>query len=140
MFRRAFPDLLVVPRQQPSGKTHHPVLDRSRRLVFAHRGGALLRPENTIVAFDHGLGLGSDGLELDVRLTRDGEVVVIHDATLDRTTDAAGAVDLQTWRDLANVDAGYRFEAGGTHPFRGQGIRIPLLRQVLERYRSVPMI
>ena len=51
-----------------------------RPLVFAHRGGAALRPENTIAAFDHGLALGADGLELDVHLSRDGVVVVHHDA------------------------------------------------------------
>jgi glycerophosphoryl diester phosphodiesterase len=58
---------------------------RSRPLVYAHRGGAALRPENTLAAFDHGLALGADGLELDVHLSRDGVVVVHHDATLERT-------------------------------------------------------
>ncbi len=61
----------------------------SRPLVFAHRGGAALRPENTIAAFDHGLALGADGLELDVHLSRDGVVVVHHDDTLERTTERA---------------------------------------------------
>ncbi len=59
----------------------------SRPLVFAHRGGLALRPENTLVSFDHGLSLGADGVELDVHLSRDGVVVVHHDDTLDRTTD-----------------------------------------------------
>ena len=60
----------------------------NRPLVFAHRGGAALGPENTLAAFDQGLALGSDGLELDVRLSRDGVVVVHHDSSLERTTDA----------------------------------------------------
>ena len=64
----------------------------SRPLVFAHRGGAALRPENTLASFDHGLSLGADGLELDVHLSRDGVVVVHHDETLDRTTDARGPI------------------------------------------------
>ncbi|HWQ00281.1 MAG TPA: glycerophosphodiester phosphodiesterase family protein, partial [Vicinamibacterales bacterium] len=64
----------------------------ARPRVFAHRGGAALAPENTIAAFDRGLACGADGLELDVRLARDGVPVVIHDATLDRTTDAVGPV------------------------------------------------
>ena len=59
-------------------------------LAFAHRGGAALRPENTLLAFDHGMALGADGLELDVHLSRDGVVVVHHDATLDRTTNGTG--------------------------------------------------
>src|SRR5580704_16191088 len=59
-------------------------------LVFAHRGGSSLAPENTIAAFDNGLALGADGLELDVHLSRDGVVVVHHDRTLDRTPPPGG--------------------------------------------------
>ena len=68
----------------------------ARPLVFAHRGGAALRPENTMVAFDHGLALGADGVELDVHLSRDGVVVVHHDDTLDRTTSAHGPIAART--------------------------------------------
>jgi glycerophosphoryl diester phosphodiesterase len=114
-------------------------------LVYAHRGGAALRPENTIAAFDYGLALGAHGLELDVRLTRDDEVVVHHDATLERTTDGRGRVSAYTASDLAALDAGFRFTprdgAGdGSSPFRGQGIRIPTLAEVLGRYPGVPII
>lgn len=104
-------------------------------LVFAHRGGAALRPENTLAAFDHGLSLGADGLELDVRLSRDGVVVVHHDATLDRTTDARGPVVRLTADELARVDAAAR------HPeFRGRGIGVPTLREVLRRYRDARIV
>lgn len=119
----------------------HP--DRARPLVYAHRGGAALRPENTIEAFDHGLRLGADGLELDVHLTRDGVVVVIHDDTLERTTDARGAVSDLTAAELAGADAGYRFTNGNPDdpwPFRARGVRIPALGDVLARYRDVPII
>src|ERR671916_49981 len=78
-----------------------------RPLVYAHRGGAALRPENTIAAFDHGLALGADGLELDVHLSKDGVVVVHHDASLERTTDARGPLGAYTADELARVDAGY---------------------------------
>jgi glycerophosphoryl diester phosphodiesterase len=118
----------------------HPVLSRTRRLVFAHRGGAGLRPENTFAAFDYGLELGADGLEIDVRLTRDGEVVVFHDAVLDRTTDARGPLSRCTWRELARVDAGYRFGTDGRHPFRGRAVSIPRLADVLTRYPGTPLI
>src|SRR5215208_1510272 len=64
----------------------HSFFDSPRALVFAHRGGAALAPENTIAAFDNGLRCGADGIELDVRMARDGGVVVHHDPTLDRTT------------------------------------------------------
>jgi glycerophosphoryl diester phosphodiesterase len=120
--------------------------------VYAHRGGAALRPENTIEAFDHGLALGADGLELDVHLSRDGVVVVNHDDTLERTTDARGPVAAFTADELARVDAGFWFRppsAGSSssdtatetpYPFRGRGISIPTLREVLRRYRDARLI
>ena len=115
-----------------------------RPLVYAHRGGSKLRPENTLASFDNGLALGADGLELDVRLSRDGQVVVHHDEALDRTTNATGPLADRTAAELAAVDAGYRFQAGEgsatTFPFRGTGIGIPTLATVLERYPGVPLI
>ncbi|MFL6279872.1 MAG: glycerophosphodiester phosphodiesterase [Vicinamibacterales bacterium] len=112
-----------------------------RPLVYAHRGGAALRPENTIASFDYGLSLGADGLEFDVRLSRDGVVVVHHDATLERTTDAAGPVSSLTADELARVDAAHWFTPqSGSFPYRGQGHGVPRLRQVLSRYPGVPLI
>jgi glycerophosphoryl diester phosphodiesterase len=90
-------------------------------LVFAHRGGAGLAPENTIVAFDNGLRTGADGLELDVRLSRDGEVVVHHDRALDRTTALRGALDAHDARELASHG-------------------IPLLSSVLTRYATARIV
>ena len=111
-----------------------------RPLVYAHRGGAALRPENTLVAFDHGLTLGADGLEFDVHLSRDGVAVVHHDDTLDRTTDRTGPIGALTAADLAKVDAGYRFAlTADVFPYRGLGWGVPTLRQVLSRY-PVPLI
>ena len=104
-------------------------------LVYAHRGGAALRPENTIAAFDHGLACGADGLELDVQLAQDGVVVVHHDTTLERTTNGRGPVASLTAAELAALDAGYHFGDGqGGYPFRNQAIGVPRLREVLERY------
>jgi glycerophosphoryl diester phosphodiesterase len=111
-----------------------------RPQVFAHRGGCDLGPENTIAAFDIGMGTGADGLELDVHLSADGVVVVHHDRTLDRTTNASGPVAARTAAELAQVDAGYRFERGGAFPFRGQGIGVSTLADVLQRYRDTPTI
>ena len=116
-------------------------LDNPRPQIFAHRGGAALGPENTIAAFDRGLQAGADGLELDVHLSSDGVVVVHHDDTLDRTTDATGPVAARTAAELATVDAGARFvAASGEMPFRGQGIGVPTFREVLRRYQDVPVI
>ncbi len=102
--------------------------------VFAHRGGRALGPENTIEAFERGLRAGADGLELDVRLSADGQPVVIHDATLDRTTDAVGPVRRRTAAELARVDAAARFEQEGRLPLCGTGIGIPTLAEVLDRF------
>jgi glycerophosphoryl diester phosphodiesterase len=74
-----------------------------RPLISAHRGGALLWPENSLTAFRGALGLGVDLVELDVHLTKDGEVVVIHDPTLERTTTGRGAVRDHAWADLGAV-------------------------------------
>jgi|WetSurMetagenome_2_1015567.scaffolds.fasta_scaffold174444_2 glycerophosphoryl diester phosphodiesterase len=106
-------------------------------LVFGHRGGSRLAPENTLAAFDRGVAEGVDGLELDVRLSRDGEVMVCHDATVDRTCDGRGAVADLMATELARLDAGFRFSSGdGTHPFRGRGLAVPTLREVLRRHPS----
>ncbi len=76
---------------------------RARPLIAAHRGGALLWPENSLTAFRGALALGVDLLELDVHLSRDAEVVVLHDPTLDRTTEGHGAVHERVWAELATA-------------------------------------
>lgn len=103
---------------------------------IAHRGGALLRPEETLAAYEHAVEVGADVLEMDLHATKDGAVVLNHDATLDRTTDGTGRLDQRTWAELQQLDAGYRFtrDGGQTFPFRGQGVRMASFRQVLERF------
>jgi glycerophosphoryl diester phosphodiesterase len=123
-----------VPARLPA------VFQSDRPLVFAHRGGAKLAPENTMPAIDNGMALGADGLEIDVQLSADGIPVVIHDTTLDRTTDRTGPVKDLTAAELARVDAGYRFELDGHHPFRGQRIGVPLLDDVLARHATTRVI
>lgn len=117
-----------------------PVFESPRPLVFAHRGGARLAPENTVAALDNGLALGADGLEIDVQLSADGVPVVIHDRTLARTTDRVDPVRALTADELARVDAGYRFERAGGHPFRGQELGVPTLAAVLARHREARVI
>src|SRR5579864_8516667 len=104
------------------------LLALDRVVAIAHRGGSRLRPENTLAAFDHAMTLGVDGLECDVHLSRDGDVVVIHDATLDRTTDASGPVVARSVGELRQVDAGFRFGEAEGFPFRGRQIFVPTLK------------
>lgn len=91
-------------------------------------------------ALDNGLALGADGLEIDVQLSRDGVPVVIHDRTLDRTTDRHGPVNALTAAELARVDAGYHFTRDGAHPFRGRGIGVTTLDAVLARHHHARVI
>jgi len=99
-------------------------------LVIGRRGASARAPENTIAAFEAALEDGADGIELDVQLSKDGHPVVIHDPTLDRTTDGAGPVRACTVRELKRLDAGGWFG----RPFRGQ--RLQTLQEVLERFRG----
>jgi glycerophosphoryl diester phosphodiesterase len=87
-----------------------------------------------------GLADGADRFELDVHATADGEVVVLHDEMLDRTTDGTGPVRNLPLARVAALDAGYRFQlADGTYPFRGRGVRIPTLAALLEAFPAVPV-
>ncbi len=112
-------------------------LDLDRRFVIAHRGGARRRPENTMTAFDDAVALGVDAIELDVHLSKDGQPVVIHDATLERTTNGRGAVADNTADALSRLDAGWAFEDSGARPFRSQDIGVPSLESVLRRHRNM---
>ena len=95
-------------------------------LIIAHRGHLSAAPENTMPAFQGALAAGADGIELDVRLTRDGQLVVFHDRRLDRTSDGHGPVDHYTLADIRSLDVGSWF----SHQFKGEGA--PTLDQVFE--------
>lgn len=95
-------------------------------LIIAHRGASRYAPENTLASFEKALALGCDGIELDVHLTRDGRLVVLHDVTVDRTTGGHGPVAEMTWDQLRRLDAGSWF----SDTFTGQ--RIPTLDDVLD--------
>jgi glycerophosphoryl diester phosphodiesterase len=97
-------------------------------LVNAHRGASGYAPENTFAAFDLARQVGADGVETDVRLTRDGALVLLHDATLDRTTDGSGPIGRRAWAEVERLDAGRWFGP----EFAGQ--RVPRLDAFLDRY------
>lgn len=109
---------------------------RGGPLLIGHRGAAGLAPENTLPSFREAVEKwGVDMIELDVRATADGQCVIFHDATVDRTTDGTGAVAEMTLEELRGLDAGaaFRDEDGG-QPFRGQGVVVPTLDEVLEAF------
>lgn len=109
-----------------SPRSDRPVWSANRPLLFAHRGGSAMAPENTLPAFENGVRFEADAIETDVRLTADGELVIFHDETLERTTDGSGKVLDHTLAELKQLDAGYQFtpDGGATYPFRGQGVQI----------------
>ncbi len=104
-----------------------------RPLVIAHRGASGTHPENTLPAFLRAVELGSDIVELDLRMTKDGHVIVFHDGSVDRVTDGHGLLAELTLAQIKALDAGYAFtlDGGKTFPYRGRGITVPTLEEVL---------
>ncbi|MEM7137665.1 MAG: glycerophosphodiester phosphodiesterase [Myxococcota bacterium] len=111
-------------------------------LNIAHRGGRRIRPEHTLVAYEQALLDGTNVLELDLHATSDGVIVVLHDDTIDRTTNGTGAVRDMTFDELRTYDAGYNFSTddGATYPFRGMGLLVPTLEEVLEAFPNAPYV
>ncbi|MBT9586200.1 glycerophosphodiester phosphodiesterase [bacterium] len=106
-----------------------------RPLLLAHQGGECEWPSNTLEAFRQARRVGSDVLDMDVHLSSDGVLVLMHDTTVDRTTDGRGAIRDLSWQQLQKLDAGYRFSQDGrTFPYRGKGLRIPRLEDILRAF------
>ncbi len=124
--------LLFAVRSQPLPP--HPFFAASDDvLVIAHQGGEGLRPSNTLAAFANAVDLGVDVLETDVHATADGELVLMHDDTVDRTTNGSGSLRQMTLAQVRALDAGYYWteDDGQSYPYRGQGLTVPTLRELL---------
>ena len=106
-------------------------------MVISHQGGDGLYPGDTLYAFEKSAEMGVDVLELDVHASRDGHLVVIHDETLERTTNGTGLVREKTLAELQELDAGYNWSPERkeeSFPYRGQGIVIPTLDEVFQAF------
>jgi len=120
--------------------TSHPIqpteyFDASQPMVIAHQGGDGLRPSNTLEAFQHAVELGVDVLEMDVHASSDGVLVLMHDATVDRTTNGTGRISELALPALKALDAGYDWPySGSVWPYRGKGVEIPTLDEILRRF------
>jgi glycerophosphoryl diester phosphodiesterase len=119
-----------------------PLLDPDAHPVVGHRGASGHAPENTLPSFELAAASGADALEFDVHLTADGVAVVIHDPTLDRTTDRSGAVAALRYAEIREADAGARFttDGGRTNPFRGRAAFVPTLEQVVNAFPELPLV
>ena len=100
--------------------------------IFAHRGASLCAPENTLAAFNLALHQGADGIELDAKLTSDGHVVVIHDQTIDRTTQGHGKVGELTLNQIRKLDAGSHFDIA----FKGEPVPFDAATNLEERHAA----
>ena len=119
------------------------LLDPRARPVIGHRGNRAHAPENTLESLRQAVALGVDAVEFDLRVSRDGALVVIHDETLERTTDGSGPVALGTVAELKGLDAGARFTVDGGHtfPWRGRGVRVSTFDEIIESLpRELPCI
>ncbi len=113
-----------------------PYLDLPGPWIVAHRGGSRLAPENTLLAFERAAALGADAMEIDVRLTSDGTVVVFHDEDTTRLTGEPGTIEGRPLSSVSALDAAFSFtpDGGATHPLRGTGVRIPTFAEALARF------
>jgi glycerophosphoryl diester phosphodiesterase len=137
--------LISVANYSSEIATHRPkkkIFSDPSFWVIAHRGFSGKYPENTMLSFEKAAELPIDAIELDVHTTRDGRIVVLHDPTLERTTDRTGRVLDLTYEELKFVDAGYQFDpdGNGAYPFRGQGIKVPLLEDVFKRFPGMRFV
>jgi glycerophosphoryl diester phosphodiesterase len=109
---------------------------KNRPEVIAHQGGNGQWPAETIFAFDRAIKLGVDVLEFDIHSTRDDHLVLMHNATVDETTNSTGRIHRLSLSELKKLDAGYRWTANGgrTFPFRGKNIRVATLEEVFEKF------
>lgn len=109
--------------------------------VIAHRGGMGQWPGETLYAFEQATKAGADVLEMDIHAARDGELVLMHNDTIDETTNGTGSVRNFSLAELKRLDAGYRWtqDAGKTYPFRGQGVTVAALKEVFEKFPQMRM-
>jgi glycerophosphoryl diester phosphodiesterase len=120
---------------KPQKREDKQALQYDSPIILAHRGGSLIAPENTMVAFKNAAALGVHGFEIDIRLTKDEEIIVFHDEYVDRTTSGSGRVADMTLEELKLLDFGYHFlSEEQTYSYRGQGESVLTLRELIEQF------
>jgi glycerophosphoryl diester phosphodiesterase len=129
--------LLLRARPMPD----HPFFPGEGPLAIAHRGGSGLWPENTLYAFRRAVDLGVDVIEMDIHSTVDDVLVIMHDPTVDRTTNGEGAIRDLTLAEIQALDAGYGWssDGGASFPFRGRGIQVPTLEEIFDSFPETRM-
>lgn len=128
--------LVLIASLVPDAPSKPYYNELSRPRVIAHQGGDGLWPGDTMYAFENAVNLGADVLEMDAHITKDGQIVLMHDEKVDRTTDGTGLIEGLTLAELKQLDAAYKWskDDGKTFPYRGQGIQVPTLEELFQQF------
>ena len=136
--------VLAAARLTAKPAPEHPYYtpDTARPLVIAHQGGDGVWPGETMLAFQKAAALGADVLEMDIHITADGALILMHDETVDRTTDGTGQIEAMTLDELKKFDAAYDWspDKGVTFPYRGQGLQVATLEEVFAAFPDMRMV
>lgn len=135
--------LLFIYRLTTKPAPEHPYYATAPKLplVIAHQGGDGVWPGETMFAYQNAVDRGADVLEMDIHITKDGALVLMHDEAVDRTTDGSGEIESMTLAELKQLDAGYDWtpDEGATYPFRGQGLTVATLEEVFQAFPNMHM-
>jgi glycerophosphoryl diester phosphodiesterase len=135
--------LIAIVRVISRSAPEHPYYagNLNQPLIIAHQGGDGLWPGDTLFAYQHAADLGVDVLEMDIHITKDGTLVLMHDEAVDRTTDGTGEIESMTLAELKKLDAGYDWspDEGKTFPFRGQGVTVTTLEEIFQAFPEMHM-
>ena len=131
--------LVLAPFLIPDAPENPYYANSQRPLVIAHQGGDGVWPGNTMYAFENAVKIGADVLEMDAHLSKDGQIVLMHDEEVDRTTDGTELIEDLTLAELRKLDAAYRWSEDNdkTFPYRGKGIQMPTLEELFRRFPQI---
>jgi glycerophosphoryl diester phosphodiesterase len=126
--------LLLIFTPDAASKSYYS--DIQHPLVIAHQGGDGVWPGDTMYAFEKAVEIGADVLEMDAHITKDNQIVLMHDEKVDRTTDGTGLIEDLTLPELKQLDAAYKWsnDNGKTFPYRGQEIEVPTLEELFQKF------
>src|SRR5215212_9955039 len=128
--------LALIGALTPDASSKNYYGDLPHPLVIAHQGGDGLWPGDTMYAFENAVKVGVDVLEMDAHITKDSQIVLMHDEKVDRTTDGTGLIEDLTLLELKQLDAAYQWsnDDNKTFPYRGQGIEVPTLKELFQKF------
>lgn len=136
LFAIIFLAFIVSVIVNPKSPAKQYYVSAPKPLVIAHQGGDGVWPGDTLYAYQKAVEHGADVLEMDAHITKDGQIVLMHNETVDHTTDGTGLIEHMTLAELKGLDAAYDWSIDGdkTFPYRGQGIQVPTLEELFQKF------